>query len=423
MVRSHRRTTAAAILSACMFTIAMHAAEQAVWAQDKTAPSQPGAKKPTSAIPSKVGPPKPIKGRRRGIPQTTVVLEPGQSPRAEFENPVYDFGRRRAGEKVDVDFWFKNVGTGPLEILKVKPGCSCTTGGKHDRIVQPNERGRIPIVFNTKKFSGPITKTVTVHSNAPGNQAKTLLKIKGDIWQPVETMPRSIAFGRVTMELLDAQQPSKKLAIVNNMDTPIAPSNLRSSNSVFKPTITTIDDGKKYELSVSVVQPIGRGPITGDIMFDTGNTEMPTVKVRASVYVAALLDVSPSEIVLPTNRKNDIRRRIYVRNNTTQKTTLGEIKVSNPALSTTVTERREGMAFQVTLLIPATYKREPCGDWITIPTSHPRMPELRIPIKKLEAPDLPPPELTAAPTTESTARAAAIKIKADRATGAATAGS
>jgi hypothetical protein len=62
------------------------------------------------------------KAKGRAVPQPTVVLKPGEVPAIKFDVPVYDFGRVRAGEDVIHDFWFTNTGTGPLEILTVKPG-------------------------------------------------------------------------------------------------------------------------------------------------------------------------------------------------------------------------------------------------------------------------------------------------------------
>ncbi len=66
----------------------------------------------------------PIVGRRKpaGIPKPTVQLKPGEVPAIELIDPVYEFGRVRSGEKITHTFTFKNTGTGPLEILKVKPG-------------------------------------------------------------------------------------------------------------------------------------------------------------------------------------------------------------------------------------------------------------------------------------------------------------
>ena len=54
-------------------------------------------------------------------PKPTVQLKPGEVPAIEFDTPIYDFGRVRAGLEINHDFWFTNTGNGPLEILQVKP--------------------------------------------------------------------------------------------------------------------------------------------------------------------------------------------------------------------------------------------------------------------------------------------------------------
>ena len=54
-------------------------------------------------------------------PQPTVKLGPGEVPQIEFDTPIYDFGKMKAGKDIEHDFWFHNGGTGPLEILSVKP--------------------------------------------------------------------------------------------------------------------------------------------------------------------------------------------------------------------------------------------------------------------------------------------------------------
>lgn len=75
-----------------------------------------------------MGPPAPGAARKApakatpNIPEPTVTLSPGQVPKIEFDTPTYNFGKIRAGADVVHDFWFTNNGSGPLEILAVKPG-------------------------------------------------------------------------------------------------------------------------------------------------------------------------------------------------------------------------------------------------------------------------------------------------------------
>ena len=74
-----------------------------------------GAKRPPGKPPGR-------KAKVRGIPAPTVVLKPGEVPDIKFDAPIYNFGGIRAGPDVVHEFWFTNTGTGPLEILKVRPG-------------------------------------------------------------------------------------------------------------------------------------------------------------------------------------------------------------------------------------------------------------------------------------------------------------
>lgn len=62
------------------------------------------------------------KGAASDVPAPTVVLQPGEAPAITFDTPTWDWGRIRSGPDIAHDFWFTNTGTGPLEILKVRPG-------------------------------------------------------------------------------------------------------------------------------------------------------------------------------------------------------------------------------------------------------------------------------------------------------------
>jgi hypothetical protein len=80
--------------------------------------AQRAARKTDQVGPVKPAPQKP----GQDVPEPTVVLKPGEVPAIKFDITTYDFGRIRAGGDVIHDFWFTNTGTGPLEILRVKPG-------------------------------------------------------------------------------------------------------------------------------------------------------------------------------------------------------------------------------------------------------------------------------------------------------------
>ena len=87
------------------------------------------------------------------------------TPKIEFNATTYNFGKVNMGELIRHEFVFTNVGTAPLEILEVKPGCGCTTAGAWDKVVQPGKTGVIPLQFNTANYGGSVAKSTTVTCN------------------------------------------------------------------------------------------------------------------------------------------------------------------------------------------------------------------------------------------------------------------
>lgn len=77
-----------------------------------------------TAVERKTKPVRQHRTRKRGsaIPEPTVELKPGEVPKITFESSVFDFGRVKAGTRIQHDFVFTNTGNGALEILKAKAG-------------------------------------------------------------------------------------------------------------------------------------------------------------------------------------------------------------------------------------------------------------------------------------------------------------
>lgn len=318
------------------------------------------------------------------IPEPTVVLAPGEMPQIDFETPEINFGRVMAGYVVRHDFWFKNVGTGPLEVLRVKPTCDCTAAGDYDRIVQPGERGKISIQVDTKNLVGEVTKSVVVNTNMVSD-ARVVLNFKGQVWRPLESTPTKAAFGRIRKDVLESKPPTLKITLDNKMDSPARLSNVRSGNPAFSATVKVLEKGKKFELDVTAHASADPGLNHTLIDIDTSLPEMPVLRIPVSMYVTAAVLVSPPTLALPQNRPQDVRRSFFITNSTTTPMTVGEPQVSNPMLKATLKVTRPESAYRLLLVVPAAYKVPPGGDTITLKTSHPSSPTLTIPIVASEA--------------------------------------
>lgn len=326
----------------------------------------------------------PRPARRSGltIPEPTVVLKPGEVPAIKFDEPNYDFGRIRAGEDVVHTYWFTNTGNGPLEILRVKPSCGCTTAGAHTKVVQPGETGQIPIKLSTKHGANTITKTVTVNTNIPGNDATVRLTIKGSVWQPVEVAPNNASFGRITQSKIDSQG-ARKLTIVNNVEGDMKLSNVRSDNPQFKAEVRPIEEGKKYELVVQLVPPLNDGNNRAKITIDTGLKDYPTVDVSAFAYVTSPVDVTPSALTLlpDAQRASSMTRQFYVRSNDGKPFKIKSMTSTSEKLKLTATQMPSSQStYQLAVEIPADFVPA-ANETIELETTHPAVQKLTIPVR------------------------------------------
>ena len=98
----------------------------------------------------------------------------------EFQNETYNYGKVTQGEKVSHQFKFKNTGTEPLVLTRVKASCGCTTPNYSQEPVAPGEEGYIDVLFNTAGKKGIQNKTVTVTGNFEGRINRTL-RISGEV--------------------------------------------------------------------------------------------------------------------------------------------------------------------------------------------------------------------------------------------------
>jgi hypothetical protein len=98
------------------------------------------------------------------------------APSLAVAAPTVDVGTVRRGEKVEARFALRNDGAGTLAIREARPACGCTVA-TFDREIAPGQTGEVRATVDTRRFSGPITKTVSVVTNDPAHP-ETMLTIK-----------------------------------------------------------------------------------------------------------------------------------------------------------------------------------------------------------------------------------------------------
>lgn len=108
------------------------------------------------------------------MPEPVEEAKPEQPmTKASFAKEEHDFGTMKKGEVVQHVYEVTNTGDKPLYINSVQPACGCTAPDYTKDAIAPGEKGQVTLSFDSKNFSGAVTKTAQVFMNA-GNSPVTL---------------------------------------------------------------------------------------------------------------------------------------------------------------------------------------------------------------------------------------------------------
>lgn len=110
-------------------------------------------------------------------------------PKIEFKEETINYGEV---EKVKDDgirvFEFTNTGDAPLIIKNAKSSCGCTVPEWPKEPIAPGGKGKIKVQYNMNP--GPISKTITIESNAINKPNGMIpLRIKGTVIVKEEVSP------------------------------------------------------------------------------------------------------------------------------------------------------------------------------------------------------------------------------------------
>lgn len=126
-----------------------------------------------SATPPSAAPAAPAK------PEYMRIAESMAPTSIEWAEESFDFGKVNEGEKPSHIYRFKNTGSNPLKITRVKPSCGCTTPSWSKEEIAPGEEGFVEVSYNSKNRPGMANKSITVTGNF--EQRNKVLRFKVDV--------------------------------------------------------------------------------------------------------------------------------------------------------------------------------------------------------------------------------------------------
>jgi hypothetical protein len=317
-----------------------------------------------------------------GYAQTKSAENSG--PKIQFAQPIFDFGKVQSGEVVKHSFVFTNTGAATLEILDVKPGCGCTTAGTWDKSIAPGKTGSIPLQLNSTGFGGKVAKSATVTCNDPA-QSNVVLQITGTVWKAIDITPTMAVFN------VPADAPTnetKSIRIVSNLEEPVTLSEPVWTNQSIRAELKTVRPGKEFELLVTAIPPFNAPFISTPIKIKTSAKEMPEISTSAYLTVLQPLSVLPQQIWLPAGPvSSNLQLNVTIRNNTTNALTLSDPKANVPGANVSFKESQPGRLFNLSLNLPDGFETQAGqAPEVTVKSSHPKQPLIRIPITQAAKP-------------------------------------
>ena len=84
------------------------------------------------------------------------------------------FGTIKQGEKITLKFRCKNIGSKPLVLTNVRPGCGCTVADYSKEAILQGKEGWVTANFDSKRFCGDIHKSLLVSTNTSNDPERNL---------------------------------------------------------------------------------------------------------------------------------------------------------------------------------------------------------------------------------------------------------
>lgn len=110
-------------------------------------------------------------------PETVEEISQDGTAIIEIVEDFVDLGTIAHGEVVSYTFSFSNKGDGVLLVKDLIPECGCTLVKVSEKVVKPEEKASIEVVFNSRGWHGSQYKSVNIISNATTPSRSVTIKV------------------------------------------------------------------------------------------------------------------------------------------------------------------------------------------------------------------------------------------------------
>ena len=162
----------------------------------------------------------------------------------KWEKPWQDYHRLPSDGHLETQYNFKNTGSTPVTIRRVKTSCGCTTAKLDKNTYGPGEQGQITVKFTFGDRKGPHRKIINVTTD--DQEVPTELNLTVWIDEPVTLSPELVFWRKgeaVTGKTVQlANGPGARAVHVKKVT---------SSNPRLTAKVETVKDGEQYAVTIT----------------------------------------------------------------------------------------------------------------------------------------------------------------------------
>ena len=264
----------------------------------------------------------------------------------------------------------------------------------------PGQEGKIELaVEHTDGYSGEVAKSASVATNDPRMPNFTLMlraRFKLEAAPGVNTpAPAAKRVGPLLVEPTDqwitsaltGSSTARSFFLVNQQPDPIHIRQVIPGGASFVPQLTTIEDGRRYELRVSTDPQLKPGHYTQTVRVVTDSKTNPDVLLDMDLTVVAKVFATPTSIIMPALPSSSDLSGINWPVITVRKLRDGGLKIKGykstlPFLKLELITDNEGTVYRVHLTLDRS--KVSVGDYkgsILIETNDSDVPVIEIPIR------------------------------------------
>ncbi|HLB01276.1 MAG TPA: DUF1573 domain-containing protein [Bacteroidota bacterium] len=194
-----------------------------------------------------------------------------------------DMGSVYGGEIVQKIAVIKNVGTDTLTISDVKAQCGCTATLMSEKVLAPNDTGKLSISFNTAGQNGHRSKQVYVMSNDPANP-KLTITFSADVMSVLDIMPKVISFNNSKVDssytqTVTIKNPSQSEA-VNILSVKVDVPSIKTTLMKNK-----LMPGEETQMQVTIA-PTKSGTMNGKIAITTDHKKQSEFDIGVFAFIS-----------------------------------------------------------------------------------------------------------------------------------------